>query len=149
MWAYFIVSLWHSFTAISHTWQANSMRYFYEDPFQIILFNRGGRKCCIWARRIKWLTSECKFYIDFWDSTMALTKSAHTHRHHSLTFHAIQSREPQNKSLNEGWDSNREKSKLKAVNLGHTRTTSLDGLFDVLQAFQQSGCWTQKHLSSL
>ncbi len=50
---------------------------FYGDPFQITFSNKN---CCIWAWRTKWLTSECKYCIDFWDST----KSTHTHRHHSL-----------------------------------------------------------------
>lgn len=57
------------------------MRHFYRDPFQITLSNKN---CCIWAWRTKWLTSECKYSIDFWDSTTALIKSTHTYGHQSL-----------------------------------------------------------------
>ncbi len=90
MWAYFIVSLWHSFTTVSHTWQANSMIYYFGDPFQITFSNKN---CNIWAWRTKWLASECKYCIDFWDSTMALIKSTHTQRHHSwadISYYSIQ-----------------------------------------------------------
>ncbi len=90
MWAYYIVSLWHSFTTVSHTWQANSMIYYFGDPFQITFSNKN---CNIWAWRTKWLASECKYCIDFWDSTMALIKSTHTQRHHSwadISYYSIQ-----------------------------------------------------------
>lgn len=66
------------------------MRYYFGDPIQITF---SIKNCSIWAWRTKWLTSKCKYCIDFWDSTMALIKSTHTHRHHSLadiSYYSIQ-----------------------------------------------------------